>query len=87
MRHSVSTAHINYNKVTSEQDFDTNNEKLIIELQKEIYELKNKITELENKNVDITDSKLYNKRRNDILYLIKSGKQVKQLTKNKYNIK
>ena len=63
------------------------NDELIIQLQKEIYELKNKINELENKNVDITDSKLYNKRKNDILYLIKSGKQVKQTTKDKYNIK
>ena len=42
---------------------------------------------LKNENIDITDSKLYNKRKSDILYLIKSGKQVKQTTKQKYNIK
>ena len=66
-------------------DFNNNNDELIIQLQKEIFELKQKITE--SKNVDITDSKLYKKRRIDILYLIKSGKQVKQSTREKYNIK
>ena len=35
----------------------------------------------------MTDSKLYNKRKNDILYLIKSGKSVKKTTLEKYNIK
>ena len=84
MRHSVETAGIHYNKI-NESDFN-NNDELIIQLQKEIIELKQKITELEVKNVDITDSKLYNKRKSDIQYLIKSGKQVKQSTKNKYNI-
>ena len=86
MRHSAETAAIHYNKI-NESDFNNNNDELIIKLQKEIIELKQKITELEAKNVDITDSKLYNKRKSDILYLIKSGKQVKQSTKDKYNIK
>ena len=85
MRHSVETAGIHYNKI-NESDFN-NNDELIIQLQKEIIELKQKIAELEVKNVDITDSKLYNKRKSDIQYLIKSGKQVKQSTKDKYNIK
>ena len=58
-----------------------------MQLQKEIYELKAKINELENKNVDITDSKLYNKRKSDILYLMKMGKSVKKSTLKKYNIK
>ena len=85
MRHSAETAGIHYNKI-NESEFN-NNDELIIKLQKEIIELKQKITELEAKNVDITDSKLYNKRKSDIQYLIKSGKQVKQSTKEKYNIK
>ena len=88
MRHSPETAAIHYNKISNEHNLNnTDNEKLIIELQKEIYELKNKINELENKNVDITDSKLYNKRKSDILYLTKSGKSVKKSTLEKYNIK
>ena len=86
MRHSVETAGIHYNKI-NESDFNNNNDELIIKLQKEIIELKQKITKLESENVDITNSKLYNKRRNDILYLIKLGKPVKQSTKAKYNIK
>ena len=86
MRHSPETASIHYNKI-NESDFNNNNDELIIQLQKQIYELKNKIIELETKNIDITDSKLYNKRKSDIQYLIKSGKQVKQSTKDKYNIK
>ena len=85
MRHSPETAAIHYNKI-NESDFN-NNDELIIKLQTEIIELKQKITELEAKNVDITDSKLYNKRKNDILYLIKLGKNIKQSTKDKYNIK
>ena len=84
MRHSAETAAVHYNKI-NESDFN-NNDELIIKLQQEIIELKQKITELEAKNIDITDSKLYNKRKSDIQYLIKSGKQVKQSTKNKYNI-
>ena len=86
MRHSVETAGIHYNKI-NESDFNNNNDELIIKLQKEIIELKQKISKLESENIDITDSKLYNKRKSDILYLIKSGKQVKQTTKQKYNIK
>ena len=86
MRHSPLTASINYNKI-NDTIFNNNNDQLVIELQKEIYELKAKINELENKNVYITDSKLYNKRKSDILYLIKSNKQVKQSTRDKYNIK
>ena len=88
MRHSAETAAIHYNKVSNEENFNnTDNEKLIIQLQKEINELKHKIFELENKNIDITDSKLYNKCNSDILYLIKSGKTVKKTTLEKYNIK
>ena len=83
MRHSPETAAIHYNKI-NESDFNNNNDELISQLQKEIIVLKAKIIELESKNVDITDSKLYNKRKSDILYLIKSGKQVKQSTKDKY---
>ena len=86
MRHSAETAAILYNKI-NETDFNNNNDQLVIELQKEIFELKQKITELEAKNIDITNSKLYNKRKSDIQYLIKSGKSVKQSTKDKYNIK
>ena len=91
MRHSAETAAVHYNKINkiNEKDFNNNydNEKLVIELQKEIFDLKAKIIELESKNIDITDSKLYNKRKSDILYLIKSGKNIKQSTKDKYNIK
>ena len=88
MRHSAETAAIHYNKI-NEKDFNNNNdnEKLVNELQKEIFNLKAKIIELESKNIDITNSKLYNKRKSDILYLIKSGKNIKQSTKDKYNIK
>ena len=88
MRHSAETAAIYYNKI-NEKDFNNNNnnDELIIQLQKEIIELKHKISKLESENVNITNSELYNKRKSDILYLIKSGKQVKQLTKDKYNIK
>ena len=87
MRHSAETAAIHYNKI-NEKDFNNNNnnEKLVNELQKEIFNLKAKIIELESKNIDITNSKLYNKRKSDILYLIKSGKKIKQSTKDKYNI-
>ena len=88
MRHSVSTASINYNKI-NESDFNNNNNnnELISQLQKEIIELKQKITELEAKNIDISGTKLYTKRKSDILYLIKLGKPVTQTTKDKYNIK
>ena len=87
MRHSPLTAIINYNKINeNDTNFNNNNDELIIQLQKEIFELKAKIIELEAKNIDITDSKLYNKRKSDILYLIKSGKNIKQKTKDKYNI-
>ena len=86
MRHSAETAAIHYNEI-NESDFNNNNDELIIQLQNEIYELKQKTTELESKNVDFTDSKLYNKRKSDILYLIKSGKSVKKSTLEKYNIK
>ena len=87
MRHSAETAAIHYNKINN-KDFNNNdNEKKIIsQLQKEIFDLKAKIIELESKNIDITDSKLYNKRKSDILYLMKSGKNIKQSTKDKYNI-
>ena len=77
---------IHYNKI-NESDFNNNNDELIIKLQKEIIELKQKITILEATHINITDSKLYNKRKSDILYLIKTGKPVKQSTKAKYNIK
>ena len=86
MRHSVNTASLHYNKI-NKSDFNNNNDELIVQLQQEIIELKQRITELEAKNIDITDSKLYNKRKSDIQYLIKSGKQVKQSTKDKYDIK
>ena len=88
MRHSAETAAIHYNKI-NESEFNNNNDELIVQLQQEIIKLKNEISELKAKNIDITDSKLYNKRKSDILYLIKSGKgeSVKQSTRDKYNIK
>ena len=88
MRHSPETAAIHYNKI-NESEFNNNNDELIVQLQQEIIKLKNEISELKAKNIDITDSKLYNKRKSDILYLIKSGKgeSVKQSTRDKYNIK
>ena len=85
MRHSAETAGVHYNKI-NKSDFNNNNDELIVQLQQEIIKLKNELSELKGKNVEITDSKLYNKRKSDILYLIKSGKQVKQSTKDKYNI-
>ena len=90
MRHSVETAGIHYNKINDtnfNNNNNNNNEKLIVELQKQIFELKKQVLELEGKNIDITDSKLYNKRKSDILNLIKSGKSVKKSTLEKYNIK
>ena len=67
MRHSAETAAIHYNKVSNESNLNNNNnDELIVQLQKEIFELNAKITELESKNIDITDSKLYNKRKFNI---------------------
>ena len=66
MRHSPETAAIHYNKI-NELNFN-NNDELIIRLQTEIYNLKQKIPKLENNNIDIKNSKLFNKRKNDIKY-------------------
>ena len=86
MRHSAETAAIHYNKVSDYQvNNNNNNDELVIELQKQIYELKKQVFELES--IDITNSKLFNKRKSDILYLIKTGKSVKKSTLEKYNIK
>ena len=73
--------------IINESDFNNNNNnnELISQLQKEIIELKQKITELEAKNIDISGTKLYTKRKSDILYLIKLGKPVTQTIKNKLN--
>lgn len=66
MRLSPETAAIHYNKI-NELNFN-NNDELIIRLQTEIYNLKQKIPKLENNNIDIKNSKLFNKRKNDIKY-------------------
>ena len=89
MRHSVTTASLHYNKVGENTNITENCDKIINDLNNQIYELKKEIEtlQLNNNNIDNNiDSKIFNKRKNDIMYLIKSGKTVKQSTKLKYNI-
>ena len=90
MRHSVETASINYNKISQNTNISENSDKIISDLNNQIYELKKEIEKLQinNNNIDNnnTNNKIYKKRKNDILYLIKKGSNVKQSTKLKYNI-
>ena len=84
-----STASLHYNKVGENTNITVNCDKIINDLNNQIYELKKEIEtlQLNNNNIDNNiDSKIFNKRKNDIMYLIKSGKTVKQSTKLKYNI-
>jgi len=80
MRHSVETAQRNYLKVNTENNCD---------------ELKDKVTELQFENKTISDkinneninSKLYNKRKRDVLFqLNKYNRVVRETTLKKYNI-
>ena len=89
MRHSVNTASKNYLKVSNEKPKTAeeqliNLNKIVIKLNSEVIEYKNKLLAYENNDEDI---KKFNKRRNDIIYLLNNGKKSKTETINKYNIK
>ena len=86
MRHSVPTAMRAYYKITDEKPKEVNEEieqlkEDNIKLQIENNELKQKLNELQ------PDDKLYNKRRHDIIYRLNQNKNVKEDTKDKYNVK
>ena len=85
-RHSVETASINYNKISKNINISKNCDKLISELYNQIYELKKEVEILkikinDNNHNNDNYNKLFNKRKNDILYLVTSGTQVKNSTK------
>ena len=90
MRHSVNTASINYNKITNTNiNFEEENIKKINDLNTEIYELKkiNDSLKINCPNVENIENKAFNKRRNDIIYLIKNKNHIcKESTRIKYNI-
>lgn len=88
MRHSIGTASQNYNKIDilEPENVESSTNKLnkkIVELQQQ---LKDCQLELSIFKSNIDDIKTFNKKKNDILYLIKSGKNVKASTLLKYNI-
>ena len=89
MRHSVNTASKNYLKISNEKPKTTEEQliklnKIVIKLNSEINEYKNKLLAYENND---EDTKKFNKRRKDIIYLLNNGKQSKTTTIDKYNIK
>ena len=90
MRHSVNTASINYNKITNTNiNSEEENIKKINDLNTEIYELKkiNDNLKINCPNVENIENKAFNKRRNDIIYLIKNKNHIcKESTRIKYNI-
>ena len=91
MRHSLTTASLHYNKVGENTDANiTENYDIISKSNNEIYELKkeNEKFKINNNNIDNNDTnnKIYKKRKNDIMYLLKQGKNIKESTKLKYNI-
>ena len=86
MRHSPETAAIHYNKILQNTNITENCDVIISDLNTQIYELKKEIEILKLNNNNNIDNKLFQKRKNDILYLIKNNKIVKNSTKLKYNI-
>lgn len=91
MRHSVSTAMKNYNKVFEKETIDKNHvQKLMDEINKykyEIQQLKEKLSKYEVKDENEIDDRLFRKRRSDIIYQIRKGKKPKNETLKMYNIK
>ena len=89
MRHSQATASKKYLKVSNEEEVEPEeNIKLlnttIIKLRNEINDYKNKLLVYEN-NPD--EEKKFNKKKNDILYLLNNkGKKSKPATIKNYNI-
>ncbi len=81
MRHSVSTAMKNYNKVFEKETIDKNHvQKLMDEINKykyEIQQLKEKLSKYEVKDENEIDDRLFRKRRSDIIYQIRKGKKPK----------
>ena len=90
MRHSTDTAARNYYKVVELDPVEIENkykdaEKIIIEQQTKLKELNNKLEAYQNNKDDI---KLFKKRRGDIIYnLNKKGREAKETTLKKYDIK
>jgi len=88
MRHSVNTASRNYNKVFDVDDNPTLNSdynKVNVALELKIKELQDKLNAYST--VKNEDTKNYNKRKRDIIYLLNNGKESKQSTMDKYEIK
>ena len=89
MRHSQQTASKNYLKVSNSEPIEPEEEiknlnKTIIELKNISNEYKNKLMVFEN---DPEDDKKFNKKKNDILYLLNNkGRSSKPETLKKYNI-
>ena len=88
MRHSQQTASKNYLKVSNTEKIKPNEkikelEKEIILLNKMIEECNVKLKAYEN---EPNNEKLYNKKRNDIIYLLNKGKTSKPETITKYKI-
>ena len=89
MRHSQHTASKNYLKVSNSEPLEPEEEinilnKTIIELKNSVNEYKHKLLVFEN---DPEDEKKFNKKKNDILYLLNSkGRSSKPETIKKYNI-
>lgn len=82
MRHSTTTAQRNYYKVPTDEA-ETSDE-TVLQLKQKLYELQSKCNDDNTKE----DPKLYNKRRNDILYNSNTkNRAVKETTLRKYGIK
>jgi hypothetical protein len=88
MRHSQQTASKNYLKVSNTEKIKPNEK--IKELEKEIIMLNKLIDEYNVKlkayEKEPENEKLFNKKRNDILYLLNKGKSSKPETISKYKI-
>ena len=90
MRHSVMTASTNYNKVLDLDPIEVENrfnesQKIIVEQEGRIRELQNKLDGYETSKDDI---KTFKKRRSDIIYnLNKKGREAKETTLKRYDIK
>jgi len=93
MRHSVDTAQRNYLKVFDNEHDENNdpvelknkNEELLLEIAKLQRLIKE--TPLKENNIKNEDTKLYKKRRSDIIYRLNKGTKPREQTLKKYNIK